>query len=365
MSVNRSLTIGIKEKAKHVRIIGSATQFQGSTPANITLQAKLYGITAKSYAWYKGAVTTVIGTSQNFVIANNQVATIETYKVVVTAIDGQVYEDTLSISKVQNGTPGEAGRPGKIPVQREWKSGDVYRNNDDVIDYIYHRATNTWWRLKDGYNNVTAGANPSNVYIQLNSLEQLAVNLLLAENANIANFIFKNEKLISQTSTAGQPNLELDGVQGKITSRVAELGRFLLDMEGFSATRTITATGYTEKVSTYLSNDGSLNMYHEATGSGGTTNKYFKFIDRTAGIVQPHTPVLDLKTVRNQIANGIPMTNVCLKLEASSTGSNVGNIALDIVNGNIRVDGHAGVNGDHLLGSKTVTITNGLITRVR
>lgn len=221
MAITRTLTVGIKEKAKYVRIIGTGTQFQGSSPTNITLQAKLYGIAAKSYAWYKGSATTIVGTNQNFVIANNQVDTVETYKVKVTSIDNQTYEDTISITKVISGGQ---GKPGKIPVQREWKVGDVYRNNDDVIDYIYHRATNTWWRLKDGYNNVIASANPSNAFIQLTSMEQLAVQLIVAEQANLAGFIFKDNRLVSQNPSPNNPNLILDGVNGSFFAKKGKIG---------------------------------------------------------------------------------------------------------------------------------------------
>lgn len=47
----------------------------------------------------------------------------------------------------------------------------------------------------------------------------MATQLLLAENANIAGFIFKNNKLVSQQNgTDGKPMLSLDGVNGEITA---------------------------------------------------------------------------------------------------------------------------------------------------
>ena len=262
MSVNRSLTIGIKEKAKHVRILGSATQFQGSTPANITLHAKLYGITAKSYAWYKGA-SSVVGTSQNFIIANNQVATIETYKVVVTAIDGQVYEDTLSISKVQNGATGESG---KIIVQREWIVGDIYRNNSELIDYVYHRVTDSWWKLRVGFDNVTAAINPGAQFEKVTSMEELALTNIIAEGGNIAGFIFQEGKMISQKPNLQNPNLVLDGVKGEFIANSGFFGGFKIEsnkiksqdnqFEIDSSNGTITYKDPTGKVLWYISKDG-------------------------------------------------------------------------------------------------------------
>jgi len=49
--------------------------------------------------------------------------------------------------------------------------------------------------------------------------KQLYLKFLLAENANFAGFIFKNNKLISQANASdGFPMLELDGVNGTITA---------------------------------------------------------------------------------------------------------------------------------------------------
>lgn len=224
--VNGLRSIRLRERIKSVRILLTATQFQNNTPSNITLKAMPQNFEAVSYKWYKGDGTTVIGTNQNFVIAHDQVSTIETYKVVVTDNRDREYQDVISITKVIDGP---AGRPGQMPVQREWKVGDVYRNNEDVIDYIYHRATETWWRLKPGYNNVTAQINPTIEFIQLNSLEQLAVNLLIAENANIAGFVFKDQKMVSQNPSPDNPNLTLDGVNGLLKALAGQIGGFRIE----------------------------------------------------------------------------------------------------------------------------------------
>lgn len=221
--------IKLRELVKSVRILPTGTQFNGSSPANITLKALAVGFVPTAYEWYKGTGTAVVDTSQNFIIANSQVSAVETYKVIVKNNQGQSFEDTISITKV---TDGNQGVPGKLPIQREWKTGDVYRNNDSVIDYIYHRATNTWWRLKDGYNNVTAQINPTIEFVQLNSLEQLAVNLLIAENANIAGFVFKDGKMVSQLPSLTNPYLVLDGGNGHLEARRGRIGSFEIDDDG-------------------------------------------------------------------------------------------------------------------------------------
>lgn len=232
--VNGARTIRLRERIKTVRIQATGTQFQNNTPSTITLKAMPYNFTAVSYAWYKGTGTAIVGTNQNFVVANSQVSTVETYRVVVKNNQNQEYEDSISISKVVDGPQ---GRPGQLPIQREWKVGDVYRNNDEVVDYIYHRATDSWWKLKPGYNNVTAQINPTVEFIRLNSLEQLAVNLLIAENANIAGFVFKDQKMVSQSPSPTNPNLTLDGVNGQLKALAGQIGEFNIS-EGLEYSKT-------------------------------------------------------------------------------------------------------------------------------
>lgn len=221
--VNGSRTIRLRERIKSVRIQATATQFQNNTPSTITLKAIPYNFTAVSYAWYKGTGTTVVGTNQNFIVANTQVTTVETYRVVVKNNQNQEYEDSISISKVVDGPQ---GRPGQLPIQREWKTGEIYRNNDEVIDYVYHRLTDSWWKLKVGYTNVTAQDNPTNEFIRLNAMEQLAVNLLIVENANIAGFVFKDQQMVSQSPTPANPNLVLDGINGQLKAMKGQIGEF-------------------------------------------------------------------------------------------------------------------------------------------
>ncbi|WP_158962603.1 hypothetical protein [Myroides fluvii] len=224
--VRGSRRIGLRERIKSVRIQATGTQFQNNTPSTITLKAVAQNFEAISYAWYKGTGTTIVGTNQNFVIAHDQVSTVETYRVVVKNNQNQEYEDSISISKVIDGPQ---GRPGQLPIQREWVAGDVYRNNDEVVDYIYHRITDSWWKLKPGYNNVTAQINPTNEFIRLNSMEQLAVNLLIAENANIAGFVFKDQKMVSQSPSPLNPNLTLDGVNGQLKALAGQIGEFQIN----------------------------------------------------------------------------------------------------------------------------------------
>lgn len=97
-------SVKIREKIKAVQIQSTANLFQGAVPANITLKAVPVGFTAKSYSWTLNESSNVIGTNQTFIIANNQVENVNTYKVVVTATDDSTYEETISIAKVRDGS---------------------------------------------------------------------------------------------------------------------------------------------------------------------------------------------------------------------------------------------------------------------
>lgn len=104
---------------------------------------------------------------------------------------------------------GVQGMPGKIPFQKEWRVGDTHRNNTNIVDYIYVRAAlaenRKWYKLNDTYitRTVPAGetepsaATIAEYYEEIPWLSALAVNVLIAEEANLANFIFKEGKLIS------------------------------------------------------------------------------------------------------------------------------------------------------------------------
>ncbi|MFV0149738.1 hypothetical protein OBJ95_05890 [Empedobacter falsenii] len=97
-------SVKLREKLKSVKIQSTANLFQGVVPANITLKAVPVGFTAKSYKWTLNESSNVIGTNQTFIIANNQVENVNTYKVVVTATDDSTYEETISIAKVRDGS---------------------------------------------------------------------------------------------------------------------------------------------------------------------------------------------------------------------------------------------------------------------
>lgn len=376
--VHGSRTIRLRERINSVRIQATGTQFQGNTPANLTLKAVPYNFTAVSYAWYKGTGTTAVGTNQNLIVANTQVAAVETYRVVVKNNQNQEYEDVISISKVIDGPQ---GRPGQLPIQREWKVGEVYRNNDDVVDYIYHRITDSWWKLKGGYNNVTAQENPTNEFIRLNAMEQLAVNILIAENANIAGFVFKDQKMISQSPSLSNPNLSLDGVNGELKVMKGQVGEFTIN-EGLEYNKQgLKFVG--NMLKTYqkffrfdrnglklINNDwysGAFCGQNESGFSycaGGDTHSV-KFEIETGGVDYYLKIFSEGKYRQNEYKGALWIQAVSSTIDAiliEKGGVTLKKGDINIYDGNYRANGKTGATGTLTIGSVQVQVNKGIIT---
>lgn len=211
------------DTAKTIRIQSTGTQFKGKSPEYILLRAIANNIQVKKIEWFKDDVLTNI--NESVMVYNNQVSSFVVMKLRVTAVDGVVYEDSVTLSKVVDGTNGKDGVNGKdgkqgaVVVWTEWMTGAKHYNNEKEIYYIYHRPTQTVWKLKDGYNDIVAPANPDARYVQQPHLEQVVTKVLVAEGANIAGFIFKNGKMVSQYPSPNNPDLILDGVKGEIIAK--------------------------------------------------------------------------------------------------------------------------------------------------
>ncbi|MGG5617029.1 hypothetical protein ACPDHD_11985 [Myroides odoratimimus] len=208
------------DTAKTIRIQSTGTQFKGKSPEYILLRAIANNIQVKKTEWFRDDVLTNINDS--VMVYNNQVSSWVVMKLRVTGADDVVYEDSITLSKVVDGTNGKDGADGKqgaVVVWTEWMTGAKHYNNEKEIYYIYHRPTNSVWKLKDGQDNITAPANPDSRYVQQPHLEQVVTKVLVAEGANIAGFIFKNGKMVSQYPSPNNPDLILDGVKGEIIAK--------------------------------------------------------------------------------------------------------------------------------------------------
>ena len=117
------------------------------------------------------------------------------------------------------GKPGDNGQNAPILVFRgKWDSSKTYYGNSSRVDCV--KSGNAYYVTQTNAPNGTngfSGIDTSNgTYWKLfgASFESIATGLLLAENANIANLIFKNQRLESSAKTKGDPNIFFDGISG-------------------------------------------------------------------------------------------------------------------------------------------------------
>lgn len=129
----------------------------------------------------------------------------------------------------QDGAKGEDGKSPALVFRGVYDNtgATLYYGNEYRIDAVYYNGAYYVARIDADVvaaNNGTTfkGKTPTNKAYWNPfgaSFESVATNLLLAENANVAGFIFRNNKLVSQTiADDGLPMLELDGINGKITA---------------------------------------------------------------------------------------------------------------------------------------------------
>ena len=169
------------------------------------------------------------------------------------------YHDTGIKAKGEDGKDGIDGTngidgislPGQIPIQKEWKINDLHRNNDEIVDYIYYRdeedvENSKWVKLKEKGDVQNTSATPSGtLYEEITWLKNLAVNVLLVEEANLAGFIFKEGILFSQRGKVNGvevdynrqpnfiPNIVLDGKTGRLIAVNADIqGKIESNSEG-------------------------------------------------------------------------------------------------------------------------------------
>lgn len=113
---------------------------------------------------------------------------------------------------------GEDGQNGKdgfaIVFRGEFNASKVYYNNTLRRDVVKYNGT---YYLYKGTNGVALAWSTSNWETFGAQFESIATNLLLAENANIADWIIKDGKITSQNEYNSKPRAQFDGANGKIT----------------------------------------------------------------------------------------------------------------------------------------------------
>lgn len=156
------------------------------------------------------------------------------------------------------GPPGISGTTGPSPRTFEWLSGAQYQVGEGFIDYAYYRGTGAedpclgWYVVKldpgktiNDYNTTAkkvianaSGCPDPSLFSKAPFTQEMTFSTIIAEQANLAGFLFRNQVLYSQTgakTSSCHPtpntqlaNLSLDGFNGVIRF----LDRMILDKQG-------------------------------------------------------------------------------------------------------------------------------------
>lgn len=114
-----------------------------------------------------------------------------------------------------DGKDGENGKSPALVYRGVYDSSKTYYGNQYRVDAVIYNGIYYVARIDAGEFYNVAPTNTSKWNNFGAQFESIATGLLLAENANIAGFIFRNNRLESSLSDAnGQPNIILDGVSG-------------------------------------------------------------------------------------------------------------------------------------------------------
>lgn len=114
-----------------------------------------------------------------------------------------------------DGKDGENGKSPAMVYRGVYDSSKTYYGNLYRVDAVKYNGIYYVARIDAGEFHNVAPTNTSKWNNFGAQFESIATGLLLAENANIAGFIFRNNRLESSLSDAnGQPNIILDGVSG-------------------------------------------------------------------------------------------------------------------------------------------------------
>lgn len=114
-----------------------------------------------------------------------------------------------------DGKDGENGKSPAMVYRGVYDSSKTYYGNQYRVDAVKYNGIYYVARIDAGEFHNLAPTNTSKWNNFGAQFESIATGLLLAENANVAGFIFRNNRLESSLSDAnGQPNIILDGVSG-------------------------------------------------------------------------------------------------------------------------------------------------------
>lgn len=176
--------------------------------------------------------------------------------------------DRENIPFIKSNIPGVPGDRGPALRQLEWIEGYIYVNNSEFRDIIYYRSSNEthegWYVVKGVSATANAGFPDLSLFEKQPFTESSIFGNIIAENANLAGFIFKAMKLFSQSgmeqsSNPTYSNLLLDGVQGFIRF----LQNFLINKDGIYFSDPTATTSNKNRLSLeFINGIPRLRMWH-------------------------------------------------------------------------------------------------------
>lgn len=146
--------------------------------------------------------------------------------------DNRMAEARVNIvSDGQNGSPGSMGAT--LRPMGLYNSSTTYVYNSEFRDCVYDISGNVW--MVKSYGDSITGSTPSSSnsrWLQGNKAIFTAIDTALIDNANIAGFLYSNQKMMSADKTS----LILDGINGSITANKGTIGGFALSSSSLTTT---------------------------------------------------------------------------------------------------------------------------------
>lgn len=215
------------------------------TASNTTITSWTYSINGGSFS---STVPPGLSRSSNTVTVNPLNVTATTIS--IRASDGTI-SDTFTIGVVSDGSQGPPGTGVPIVYRGLYDPGADYYGTSTRQDIVKY---NDWYYIAkqdagDPFNTLPTDSIGWDSFGA--SFDSVATSLLLAEKANIANFVFHNNKMVSQHGYVGEtpidfkdlttanqsswiPSLLLDGELGEITAGGGKI-KFNKDGSGYIA----------------------------------------------------------------------------------------------------------------------------------
>lgn len=193
-----------------------------------------------------------------------------------------------------DGKDGENGKSPAMVYRGEYDSSKTYYGNQYRVDAVKHNGIYYIARIDAGEFHNVAPTNTSKWNNFGAQFESIATGLLLAENANIAGWIFRNNRLESQTladgttadgATTKKPMVFMNGVTGEVSFAGGKVqfnsdgtvsignGKFAIDKDGNVTMKNVTMENITANSGTFtgkiIANSGIQFKTQDLYGSIG------------------------------------------------------------------------------------------------